>query len=54
VFQLWGGKVILQYLTSFYLGIEKNIILYLTDIETQIIEPKLPVTVASISEPEST
>jgi len=44
VFQLWGGKILLQYVQSFYIDFEKKIVSTLTDIESKIIEPKLPVT----------
>lgn len=47
VFQLWGGKILLQYLFSFYIEFEKKIVSSLTDIETNIIEQKLPITTTS-------
>lgn len=44
VFQIWGGKIVLQYLYSFYIEFEKKIVSALTEIESKIIEEKLPVT----------
>ena len=44
VLKFWGGKLLFQYLFSFYLKGEKWILEYLTEVETAIVEPRLPVT----------
>jgi len=42
VLKIWGGKVLMQYLTTFYLSIENKALERLAELETQIIEPRLP------------
>lgn len=43
VLQLWGIRVLLMQAFSYYLELEKKIILVLADLETSIVEPKLPI-----------
>lgn len=45
VLKFWGGKVLLQYVFEKYLFVEKLIAKSLTEIESSIIESRLPVTV---------
>lgn len=45
VLKFWGGKVLLQYVFERYLFVEKLILKSLTEIESSIIEDRLPVTV---------
>lgn len=44
VLKFWGGKLLFQYISSFYLKGEKSVLEYLTEVETAIVEPRLPVT----------
>ena len=43
VLKFWGGKALLQYLWLQYLKLETKLILALSEIETQIVEPNLPI-----------
>ena len=45
VLKFWGGKVVFQYVFEKYLFVEKLILKSLTEIESSIIEDRLPVTV---------
>ena len=45
VLKFWGGKVLFQYLFERYLFVEKLIAKSLTEIESSIIEERLPVTI---------
>lgn len=45
VLKFWGGKVLFQYLFEKYLFVEKLMAKALTEIESTIIEARLPVTV---------
>jgi hypothetical protein len=44
VLKFWGGKIALQYLLEKYVNLEKEVVKWLADIETGILEPNLPVT----------
>ena len=39
----WGGKIVLQYMIMGWLSVEKTMLGYLTEVETSIVEPLLPV-----------
>mmetsp|Transcript_21021 Transcript_21021/g.21142 ORF Transcript_21021/g.21142 Transcript_21021/m.21142 type:complete len:275 (-) Transcript_21021:59-883(-) len=41
----WIGRIVLYYIYSFYIELERGILDRLTEIETNIIEPKLPLSV---------
>lgn len=43
VLKFWGGKIVLQYAFGLYLQAESRLTETLSDLETSIIEPKLPV-----------
>ena len=45
VFQLWGGKILLSYISSLYSQLEKKAVMALAEVETSLIEAQLPVTV---------
>lgn len=45
VLKFWGGKVLFQYLFERYLFVEKLIAKSMTEIESSIIEERLPVTI---------
>jgi len=45
VMKFWGAKLLGQYLLSKYLIIEDKVMLKLTELETSLIEPNLPLTV---------
>ena len=47
VLKFWGGKVLLQYFYDNYLVLEKLIAKSLTEMESSIIEKRLPVTVTA-------
>lgn len=47
VLKFWGGKVLLQYFYDKYLVVEKQIAKSLTEMESTIIESRLPVTVTA-------
>ena len=47
VLKFWGGKVLLQYFYDNYLIVEKQIAKSLTEMESSIIERRLPVTVTA-------
>lgn len=42
VLKFWGGKLLIQYLATQYLKLEQVLVQYLAEIETQIVEPNLP------------
>jgi hypothetical protein len=44
VLKFWGGKIMVQYLVSWYLTAEKSLLAYLTELETTVVEPRLPLT----------
>eukprot|EP01041_Mallomonas_annulata_P002755 gene2755-5425_t len=44
VLMFWGGKIVFSYLLTFYLELEKVVLNHLTELETSLIEPNLPLT----------
>ena len=42
VLKFWGGKLVFQYLYGIYLKCEGHLLEILSDIETTLIEPRLP------------
>lgn len=42
--KIWGARVLGQYAAQYYGKLEKSLVLYLTELETQLIEPHLPVS----------
>ena len=47
--KLWFGRIAIDYLVAAYLSMERKAIAVLAEIETDIVEPNLPVAASSSS-----